>query len=374
MFALLVLALSDAPAGMTSDSTALSRKMGLGWNLGNALEACASSESASETEWGNPPTTKALIDAVKASGFNTVRIPCAWSGYIIDQTSYQIDPKWLVRVREVVSYVIDNGMYAILNIHWDGGWLELHPFYDDQAAVNKKQKALWTQIAKHFIDFDEHLLFAGTNEVNRGSGDPEAEHLEVHLSYLQTFIDAVRSTGGNNEYRTLIVQTFCTNIQYGLDLFKIPKDPTPNRLMVEVHYYDPWQFCGEGGNVWLWGRAFEGSSHVADWGKEDWVDDRFSKMKAAFVDKGYPVVIGEYSVMYRKSLPDADLKDHIAARNYFLKYVTQTAVDNGIVPCYWDNGELTDQGCGLFDRKTNTPFYTDAIAALISAKPSVASR
>jgi endoglucanase len=234
---------------MTSDAVALSKKMGLGWNLGDSLEACASSESASETLWGNPPATKALIDAVKKAGFKTVRIPCAWSGYIEDKMTYKLKQSWLDRVKEVVDYVVKNDMYAILNIHWDGGWLELHPFYRDQREVNAKQKALWTQIANTFRTYDEHLLFAGCNEVNRGVGDPMKENIDVHGSFLQTFVDAVRATGGNNANRNLVVQAFGANIGYAVQYLTMPSDKVANRLFAEVHYYDPWDFCREAGTV-----------------------------------------------------------------------------------------------------------------------------
>jgi endoglucanase len=270
-------------------------------------------------------------------------------------------------VKEVVDYVIGNGLYAILNDHWDGGWLELNPFYKSQDSVSKKERAIWTQIATYFKDYDEHLLFAGMNEVNKGSGDPAAEHLTVHQYYIQTFVDAVRGTGGNNLNRTLVIQSFCTNIKYAVDYLKIPNDVSAKKLMVEVHFYDPWEFCGEGGNVYLWGKNFLGNEHASNWGQEDWVEQAFGMMKTAFVNKGYPVVIGEFSVTYRKALPAAELAKHIQARNYYYNFVAKTAIADGIVPCVWDNGEITDKGCGLFDRTTNTMYYSDTIAALISA-------
>ena len=135
-------------------------------------------------------------------------------------------------------------MFVILNSHWDEGWLENRPYYKDQVQVNRKQTAYWTQIAHHFSDCGERLLFAGANEVHEPKqyGPPSEENERVHESYLQTFVDAVRKTGGNNATRTLIVQSYNTNIKFGLESLTLPIDPTSNRLMVEIHHYDPYQF------------------------------------------------------------------------------------------------------------------------------------
>jgi endoglucanase len=364
---LLSQALSAGIADMPSDAVTIAKKLGLGWNLGNALESCNDNGGADETWWGNPATTKAMIDAVKAAGFNTVRIPCAWNGYIDDQKTYHIKESWLARVREVVGYIVDNDMYAILNTHWDGGWLEEHPKKADQAAVSAKEGAIWTQIANYLKDIDEHLLFAGVNEVRDGYGTPTDENIEVQQSYLQTFVDAVRSTGGNNEFRNLLVQGYRTDIELSVKHLKIPKDATEGRLLVEVHFYDPWDFTGEGGDVYLWGKNYAGQSHLSSWGQEDWVDDAFGQMQRAFVEKGYPVVLGEYGATYRLGLAEAEFAKHEDARNYYLNYVTKTAILKGLVPCYWDNGDTKDKGSGIFDRTTSTVAYPAALKAIISA-------
>src|SRR5690606_14500704 len=148
----------------------------------------------------------------------------------------------LERVKEVVDYCVDNNMYVVLNIHWDGGWLEENPTSSAQAAVNLKQKALWEQIAVYFRDYDEHLIFAGTNEVHADYGTPTNEHITVQLSYNQTFVNAVRSTGGRNAYRNLAVQSYNTNIQQAVNYLVMPQDVATKRLMAEVHYYDPFDF------------------------------------------------------------------------------------------------------------------------------------
>jgi len=369
--------------GMESDAFVLAKKMYLGWNLGNALECTGStitgSVASGETDWGNAAVTKAMIDAVKATGINAVRIPCAWNRYLESSTNYKIKDFWLARVKQVVDYCVSNDMYAILNIHWDGGWLENNPTLAKQAEVNKKQKAIWEQIAIYFRNYDEHLLFAGTNEVNMGSngGNPIQDNFNVQMSYNQTFVDAVRSTGGKNTYRNLIIQAFNTNIDQAVSNLKVSTDNTANRLMVEVHYYDPWQFCGlESDATWgkyfvLWGADFhqyatgELTGRAATFGEEDYVKAQFAKMKTNFVDKGYPVILGEFSPTRRMSLTGDALTHHLDSRAYYVKYVTEQAKNYGIVPFYWDNGGTGDKGCGIFNRSTTVAEDTKALNGLV---------
>lgn len=353
--------------GMDNDAAALAAKLGIGWNLGNSLEA-TSTTSASETSWGNPKTSQTLINSVKAAGFKTVRIPCAWFAYIEDNATYKIKESWLARVKEVVDYCVIADMYAIINIHWDGGWLEENPTYDKQVEVNKKQKALWEQIAVYFRDYDQHLLFAGTNEVHANYNAPSSENIEVQQSYNQTFVDAVRSTGGKNTWRNLLVQSYNTNVDYAISYLKMPTDITANRVMAEVHYYDPYEFTlQESNSVFLWGKDFVGMTGAATWGLESWVDTQFAKLKTNFVNKGIPVVMGEYAATLRASLAGNDYTNHVKARNYYLNYVTRVAINNGIVPVYWDNGPTGDKASGLFNRITGEQVHTDAIEAIISA-------
>lgn len=353
--------------GMLSNAMTLSDKMLIGWNLGNSLEATNEDGTmASETYWGNPKTNKAMIDAVKAAGFNAVRIPCAWSGYIEDETNYKIKDSWLARVKEVVDFVVDNDMYAIINIHWDGGWLENNPFYEKQEEINIKQKALWEQIAVYFRNYDERLLFAGTNEVHADYNDPTTEHLTVQMSFNQTFVDAVRSTGGRNAYRNLIVQAYNTNITHADNHLVLPNDPTPDRMFMEVHYYDPYDFAlQENGNFKTqWGQSFEGGD-VSNWGQEAWVDEAFGKMKTKFYDNGIPIILGEYGALLRTSLPTG-LEAHKQARNYYLEYITKKAIENGMTPFYWDNGGTGNNGFGLFNRNTYEVIHQDALDAIMA--------
>jgi endoglucanase len=367
------LTISADQTGMSDDAMTLAPKMGLGWNLGNTLEATTGPNTngvytASETLWGNPLTTQALMDGVKAAGFNTVRIPTAWSGYIVDQTTYKISDAWLMRVREVVDYCVNNEMYAIINIHWDGGWLEGNPTYAAQVEVNKKQKALWEQIAVAFRNYDQHLLFAGTNEVHNDYGNPTAEHITVQQSYLQTFVDAVRSTGGKNTYRNLIVQGYNTNIGHTNAYMIMPSDPTANRMMAEVHFYDPFDFTLDATSTkYYWGADFAGLGNTSTWGQEAWVDSEFAIVKTKFVDNNIPVILGEYGPMFRAALSGQTLTNHIASRNHYLNYVTRKALENGIVPVYWDNGPMGNNSSGLFNRSTGAVADAVAVQAITSA-------
>ncbi|MBR08668.1 MAG: DNA mismatch repair protein [Rickettsiales bacterium] len=351
----------------------LAAEMGVGWNLGNSLEAMLSNNgvlSGNETSWGNPVITKQLIDSIKAAGFNTIRLPVAWSHQFDDEETFDISYEWKLRVEEVVNYALDNDMYVMMNIHWDGGWLN-DPVYEKQEELNDRLEIMWKQIAKFFRDYDDHLLFAGTNEVllEGDYGTPTAEYVEVQNSFNQTFINTVRATGGRNAYRHLVVQTFNTNISHGINYFEVPEDEIEDRMMVEVHFYDPYQFTLDANSgVYLWGEANAGSVAHSDWGDEDWVDDIFGQVLTHFVNGGYPVILGEYAASLRTNLSEDAYAKHIESRNYYLNYVTKTALKNDMVPVYWDNGHTGDTGSGLFNRADGSKAHPDALEAIISAK------
>lgn len=359
-------AISPDASGMTSSAMELAAKIKLGWNIGNSLEAIGG-----ETAWGNPLITPELIRLVKRNGFNAIRIPCSWNQYMENSTNAKIKTEWLDRVKEVVKFSIDEGMYVVLNIHWDGGWLENNVTPAKQAENNAKQKAFWEQIATHLRDFDEHLMFAGTNEPNVEN----ATQMAVLNSYLQTFVDAVRSTGGRNSYRVLVVQGPFTDIEKTNTLMtSLPVDKIANRMMAEIHYYTPYQFslmeadASWGNMFYYWGKDFHSltdPTRNSTWGEEATVDSMMRLMKSKFVDKGIPVILGEYAVGRRLSLTGTNLDLHLASRAFYLKYVTQQAKANGILPFYWDAGGTGNNGSGIFDRKTNTVFDRQALNALI---------
>jgi aryl-phospho-beta-D-glucosidase BglC (GH1 family) len=353
-------------SGMSSTAMEIASNIELGWNLGNTLEAVGS-----ETAWGNPKATKALIDAVKLNGFNAVRIPCSWNQYLSNSAKAEINVEWLNRVQEVIQYCIDNDMYVILNIHWDGGWLENNITEAKKEEVNARQKAFWEQIATHLRDFDEHLLFAGANE----PAVEDATGMAILNSYHQSFIDAVRSTGGKNAYRTLVVQGPSTDIEKTNNLMtSLPTDTAQDRMMVEVHYYTPWQFAGLtkdaswGKMFYYWGDTYDSSTETernATWGEESDLDTYFNLMKTQFVDKNIPVLLGEFGAIRRTTLTGEALTLHLNSRAYYLKYVVKQAKTNGMLPFYWDEGNIGDNGFGIFNRTNNTVFDKQALDALL---------
>lgn len=331
--------------GQLPTAQQVASQMKVGWNLGNTLEAICG-----ENAWGNPATSQALINAVKAAGFNTVRIPCAWDCHTSNGV---IDAAWIARVKAVVDYCINNNMYVIINIHWDGGWLENNCTTSAQSAVNVKQQNYWTQIANYFKNYNERLLFASANE----PAVSDATGMSVLLSYHQTFINAVRATGGNNSSRSLIIQGPSTSIDNTYNLMNtMPTDQISNRLMMEVHYYAPWQFCGLtadaswGTMFYYWGNGYHSTTQTdrnTTWGEESEVERALGLMKTKFVDNGIPVIIGEFGAIKRTN--PSDLSLHLASREYFNKYVTSSAKNKGMVPVYWDNGA---SDFGIFNRST----------------------
>ena len=302
-----------------------------------------------------------MIDSVRAEGFNTVRIPCAWDCHTANGV---IDTAWIARVKQIIDYCINDNMYVILNIHWDGGWLENNVTTGAQAAVNAKQKNYWTQIANYFKGYNEHLLFASANEPNVS----DATGMSVLLSYHQTFINAVRATGGNNSSRTLIIQGPSADITQTNSLMNtLPTDPIAGRLMVEVHYYTPYQYClmdqdaSWGKMFYYWGNGYHSTTDAtrnATWGEEAYLDSSLALMKTKFVDKGIPVIIGEYAVGKRNLSPPSDEALHLASRLYYYRYFVSSAKNKGIIPFCWDIN------MGLFDRGAATVLDRDVINAI----------
>ena len=314
-------------------------KLKIGWNLGNKLEATWVPRTSFST------TTQTTIDSVKAAGFNTVRLPVAWF-YHSDTITSKIDAAWLAHVKKVVDYCIKDSMYVIINAHWDTGWLENRVNAANKDIVNTRQQKYWTQIANYFKDYGEHLLFAGANEPNAH----DAAGMSILLSYHQTFIDAVRATGGNNSSRTLVIQGPSTDIS-NTDKYMntMPKDQIADRLMVEVHYYTPWNFCGLNGDAswgkmfYYWGKGNHSKTDVtrnATWGEESEMDRLLSLMKTKFIDKGIPVILGEYGAFRRKLNPPSDQALHNASIEYYYRYFMKSATNKGLITYCWDTGGI----------------------------------
>lgn len=358
--------------------------MGPGWNLGNQLES-VTDNVPQETNWGNPVITEKLIQSVKAAGFKSIRIPVSYFAKIDDDKDYTIDSKWLDRVQEVVNYCIKNDLYAVINIHGDGyntidgGWLLCNG--KNQTEIKKKYKKVWKQIAERFKNYDEHLLFESMNEEFDGSySEPNKEYYQNINDYNQIFVDTVRKTGDNNTKRWLIIPGWNTNIDYtaGDYGFKLPTDQyrdksidkEEQRIMISVHYYSPWDFCGgENGVITQWGNEADDPSKTSTTCDETYMKNQLNLMKTTFADKGYPVFIGEYGSIDKTSY-DSENEYY---RAYFARKLCQLSRKNGCIPMYWDNGYNGVHGFGLFDRTTceiTQPVIIDAIMEGFGQKAS----
>ena len=358
--------------------------MGPGWNLGNQLES-VTDNVPEETNWGNPVITEKLIQSVKAAGFKSIRIPVSYFAKIDDDKDYTIDSKWLDRVQEVVDYCIKNDLYAVINIHGDGyntidgSWLLCNG--KNQTEIKKKYKKVWKQIAERFKNYDEHLLFESMNEEFDGSySEPNKEYYQNINDYNQIFVDTVRKTGDNNTKRWLIIPGWNTNIDYtaGDYGFKLPTDQyrdksidkEEQRIMISVHYYSPWDFCGgENGVITQWGNEADDPSKTSTTCDETYMKNQLNLMKTTFADKGYPVFIGEYGSIDKTSY-DSENEYY---RAYFARKLCQLSRKNGCIPMYWDNGYNGVHGFGLFDLTTceiTQPVIIDAIMEGFGQKAS----
>lgn len=347
------------------------RLMGNGINLGNTLEACdnnvgikTNAPLSYETYWGQPKTTQAMIDGMKAAGFDTIRIPVAWmtNATHLYEGDYTIDAGYMDRVEEVVRYARKAGMYVIINDHWDGGWYGMFgsESAETRALAMEAYKGMWQQIAERFRDYSDYLIFESANEELGGRFDENSplycsdsvvtyltddERYALTNEINQTFVDVVRATGGNNATRFLLIAGYSTNIDQTCDdRFQMPKDTAESKLMVSVHYYDPWSYCGasSAASATKWGK-------VSDY---EYLDQQLAKM-TKFTEAGYGVVIGEYG-----ALPGSDgLKDNtLAYHTAFLDACTKYNLTN----CLWDCS-------GLYKRVSQT-FADDDILAMYQEK------
>lgn len=347
------------------------RLMGNGINLGNTLEACdnnvgikTNTPLSYETHWGQPKTTQAMIDGMKAAGFDTIRIPVAWmtNATHLYEGDYTIDADYMDRVEEVVCYARKAGMYVIINDHWDGGWYGMFgsESAETRALAMEAYKGMWQQIAERFRDYSDYLIFESANEELGGRFDENSplycsdsvvtyltddERYALTNEINQTFVDVVRATGGNNATRFLLIAGYSTNIDQTCDdRFQMPKDTADSKLMVSVHYYDPWSYCGasSAASATKWGK-------VSDY---EYMDQQLAKM-TKFTEAGYGVVIGEYG-----ALPCSDgLKDNtLAYHTAFLDACTKYNLTN----CLWDCS-------GLYKRVSQT-FADDDILAMYQEK------
>jgi endoglucanase len=325
----------------------------IGWNLGNTLDSYGSNISISdsptkaETAWGNPKTTKGLIDTVIDSGFNVIRIPVTWMQHVGAAPDYKISESWMARVKEVVDYAYDKGAYVIINTHHED-WN--YPYYDNLDAASKEMSAIWSQIAEVFKDYDEHLIFEGQNEPRKvGTGvewtGGDEEGWEVVNKLNKVFVDTVRSSGGENQNRLLMICGYGANSTVGIKHIDIPEND--DRIIVSVHAYEPYDFA------------------LNTAGRSTWNDDKtaidtlMGTLKSLYIDKGIPVIISEFGAMNKNN------EDERAAWASY--YVSQAHAIG--VPCiWWDNGAFNTNGenFGLIDRTTYEWRYPKVLEALLA--------
>ena len=335
----------EKTSGMNSSSADIVKNMKIGWNLGNTLDSCDYSEYATdgETAWGNPKTTKKMIDTVKKAGFNAVRVPVTWSDHLSGDT---IDSAWLDRVEEVIGYVLDNGMYAIVNVHHDDkSWLIPDKAHESQ--VKERLVKIWQQLSERFKNYDEHLLFEGMNEPRViGSADEwthgTADEREVINNLFAAFVDTVRKSGGNNAKRTLIVTGNAAAMdETAIKAIKVPND---DHVIVSIHSYHPYDFALND----------NGTSTFSDSDKGQ-LDSEFDLLKSTFIDKGIPVIIGECGSVNKNNLSD---------RVKHMEYYIKSAKKRGITCFIWDNNITDgDSPFGLLNRKDCSWYYPELVDA-----------
>ncbi|WP_124100739.1 glycoside hydrolase family 5 protein [Ruminococcus sp. Marseille-P6503] len=348
-------------SGKTADE--LAGMMGKAWNLGNALDS-TSDGTVGETLWNNKfPVSKEMFDAVKAAGFDTVRIPVSYMDKIVENAdgTYTIDSAYMARVKQVVDAAISANLFVIVNIHNDGGngvedmWLDITKTGDEFTAVQNKFAGVWSSIANTFADYDQKLIFEGFNELNNGNynSTPSTSEIANVNSLNQAFVTAVRNSGGENKKnqdRILILNGYNADIDNTVNGFAKPDDKTAsnviieNRLMLSVHYYDPYDFAlNENG--------------TSEWDADtEYMEGQLQKIVTFANGLNMPVVIGEYGAID---------KNNIDSREEYIVSFNAIATELGIVTAYWDNGNSGQYGFAIFDRTNNN--VTTAGQVLLSS-------
>lgn len=346
------------------------RAMGNGINLGNTLEAYnhkayinGSSATSGEIVWGQPRTTQEMIQGMKAAGFDTIRIPIAWTnGMYFESGDYTIDSALMDRVDEVVTWALDADMYVIINDHWDGGWWGMFGSAEQETRDKAMEmyKAMWTQIGERFADRSYKLIFESANEElgdrlndkeitgSRGVLS-EKECYEATNEINSEFVKLIRSLGGRNAERFLLIAGYNTDITKTCDdRFQMPEDTADSKLLLSVHYYTPWDYCGTDG-VTQWGSP-------QDYDEQNGLFEKLSK----FSEQGYGVVIGEYAVMlknggikqdtdkfYDNLLDNCDLYDYCPVLwdcSNFYKRITNTLSDEKLAELFSSRAVANEAG------------------------------
>ncbi len=332
----------------------LVKEMKLGWNLGNTMDSVNdhieknSAPEAWETAWGNPVTTENLIAKMIDEGFNVIRFPVSWRNHIGEAPDYNINEAWMNRVQELVDWAYKRGAFVILNIHHEG-WHD--PYYENRDAAATKLRAVWKQIAKRFERYEERLIFEGMNEPRKcgtelewNGGDQEGWDVVNDLN--EVFINIIRTSGGNNPNRCLMIPGYAANCTVGIRHLNIPKGD--DKLIASVHAYEPFDFALNPRGRGLWNH-------------DTWVIDHLMEdLQTLFISKGIPVVIGEFGAAHKLA------KGNETSRAEWAEYFLDKAGSIGVPCVWWDNGHFMGDGepFGLIDRETlewKYPFIVEAL-------------
>lgn len=347
-------------------SRSIAQSIGIGWNLGNQLDAYKDGV-AEETSWGNAACTQALIDSVAAAGFSTIRIPITWLGHVGEAPDYKIESRWMERIAEIVGWAEEAGLKAIINIHHDGGdsqhWLNIREAAKSDSvnqAIEQQIAAMWKQIAERFEGKGDFLIFEAFNEIHDGgwgwgeNRKDDGRQYEVLNHWNQVFVDAVRSSGGKNIDRYLAVPGYVTNPSLTIEHLIMPRDTAENKIIVAMHYYDPFDYTLSD-KYSEWGHTAD-KEKADKYGDEEGMKKTFAKIREAFVDKGIAVYFGEVGCVRR------DNERAESFRRYYLEYIAKAAKENGLAMIYWDNGYsgAGQEQSGLFDRSNGLFLNNDA--------------
>lgn len=339
-------------ANVTTDVTALVQAMHPGWNLGNALDAIGS-----ETSWGNPRTTRIMIEQIAALGYRSIRIPVTWGHRMAGPPAYTIDPQFMARVQEVVDWALEAGLIVVLNMHHDSGeWIIRMPH--DRAGVLARFRAAWEQIAAHFREYPHTLLFEGINEP-RFSSDWNADSplfFELVDELQKTFHQVVRASGGANADRPLLLTTLTGSLSAPrvAALARTIAGLGDDRIIATVHYYGYYPFSV---NV-AGGTRFDARA-VAD------LRQAFDRVHATFVAHGIPVIVGEFGLLgFDRSVETIQRGERL---KYF-EYLTYYAKEKGLTLMLWDNGQHFDRRRGVF----SDPALHETIMASVGGRASQA--
>lgn len=339
----------------------ITQMMGKGWNLGNTFDATGGNQNdvySQEISWGNPKVTKELIDGVKSAGFTTIRIPVTWNNYIDKSNGYQIDEAFLNRVNEIVDYAFENDLFVILNAHHEE-WVNDKNIHENYEEIGKELNAVWSQLADHFAEYDQHLIFEGMNEpraVGKGYEWTGNQACYDAVNYLdQVFVDCIRNNGkGYNAERALMIPGYAASSSPAvLNSIQIPQynGKDAENVIISVHCYSPYNFCLTDDQ-----ESFNpnNSQDTAD------ITSLIGNLKNLFLNNGIPVVMGECGA--------TNTRDNVEARKAWFTFIGDITRENGIPAVVWDNGAKGNSGgeChNYFVRETGEIAYPELLNAFI---------